>query len=133
MNDLHVPPLAAIFLHDLWSNRYQFSTFQSSTCRSAIVQYICIHYMTMSFLSFHSCRPEGQKLRTRRLSAPPGGHKPKPWPAGLWHHLPVRDPPPQVYHRGSLFGTVRGGASHYTVHPEWPDYYNSTFNSDVVH
>lgn len=72
---------------------------------------------------------QGQKLRTRATP----DKKQKPWPAGLWHHLPVRDPPPQVYNRGSLFGAVRGDASHYTVHPEWPDYQNSTFNSDVVH
>ena len=78
------------------------------------------------------CSDQGQKLRTRRLSAPPN-RKQKPWPAGIWHHLPVRDPPPQIYNRGSLFGAMRGGASHYTVHPEWPDYQNSTFNSDVVH
>lgn len=57
----------------------------------------------------------------------------KPWPKSLWHHLPVRDPPPRVYHRGSLFGKATGGASHYTIHPEWPDYQQSGFNSDAVH
>ena len=57
----------------------------------------------------------------------------KPWPAAMWHHLPVRDPPPQVYHRGALFGEARGDASHYNIHPDWPDYYNASFNSDAVH
>lgn len=77
------------------------------------------HYLSFS--------PEGEKLRTRRVSAP---QEAKPWPAGIWHHKPIRDPPPKVYHGGSLFGQVRGPASHYNVHPEWPDYYSS---SDVVH
>ena len=65
---------------------------------------------------------------------PPSG-KAKPWPAGVWHHKPIRDPPPQVYHRGALFGGVRGGASHYTIHPEWPDYYGppAQNTSDAVH
>ena len=88
---------------------------------------------TLIAVSITCSNPTGEKLRTRRLSAPPGA-RPKPWPAGLWHHLPVRDPPPRVYHRGALFGGVRGDASHYTVHPEWPDYYpNNSFSSDVVH
>lgn len=80
----------------------------------------------------------GQRLPSRQLasgSGPRGAKHPpsKPWPAGLWHHLPVRDPPPQVYHRGALFGDVRGDASHYNVHPEWPDYFNTSLNSDAVH
>ena len=54
---------------------------------------------------------------------PPPKGRGKPWPAGIWHHKPIRDPPPQVYHRAALFGGVRGGATHYTIHPEWPDYY----------
>ena len=52
----------------------------------------------------------------------------KPWPAALWHLKPVRDPPPKVYHRGSLFGLVRGDSSHYKIHPDWPDY-----QADIVH
>ena len=67
---------------------------------------------------------------------PPPKGRGKPWPAGIWHHKPIRDPPPQVYHRAALFGGVRGGATHYTIHPEWPDYYapqgpHST--TDTVH
>jgi hypothetical protein len=76
-----------------------------------------------------SSRQQASRSGSRGGQAPP----PKPWPAGLWHHLPVRDPPPQVYHRGALFGGVRGDASHYNVHPEWPDYYGTSFNSDAVH
>lgn len=68
------------------------------------------------------------KARARRLSAPPRA-KPNPIPAGVWHHKPIRDAPPQVYHRTAVFGAVRGSASHYTIHPEWPDYYPS----DTVH
>lgn len=80
--------------------------------------------------------PESEVLHSRRMiNAPPSNKPPKPWPAGVWHHKPMRDPPPQVYHRGALFGGVRGGASHYTIHPEWPDYYSpsSHSTSDVVH
>lgn len=68
--------------------------------------------------------------RSRRVSAPPGARPPQPWPAGIWHHKPVRDPPPQVYHRGSLFGAVKGDTSHFNIHPEWPDYYGP---GDAVH
>ncbi|CAI8058456.1 hypothetical protein GBAR_LOCUS31792 [Geodia barretti] len=80
----------------------------------------------------------GQRLQSRQQASRGGSRgaqapPPKPWPAGLWHHLPVRDPPPQVYHRGALFGGVRGDASHYNVHPEWPDYYGTSLGSDVVH
>lgn len=66
-------------------------------------------------------------MRTRKMSAPPG---PKPWPAGIWHHKPVRDPPPQVYHRGSLFGAVKQDPSHFNIHPDWPDYLGA---GDTVH
>lgn len=80
----------------------------------------------------------GERLPSRQLASGSGSRgvkqsPTKPWPAGLWHHLPVRDPPPQVYHRGALFGGVRGDASHYNVHPEWPDYYGTSLNSDAVH
>lgn len=77
-------------------------------------------------------RPPSRKLllpseediaRSRNMMGQPPKDKQKPWPAGVWHHKPIRDPPPQVYHRGALFGGVRGGASHFTIHPEWPDYY----------
>ena len=69
------------------------------------------------------------------MGAPPNNGKQKSWPAGVWHHKPVRDPPPQVYHRGALFGGIRGGASHFTIHPEWPDYYGppQPNTGDVVH
>lgn len=82
----------------------------------------------------------GQRLPSRQQLTSSAGSRSaakqppsKPWPAGLWHHLPVRDPPPQVYHRGALFGGVRGDASHFNVHPEWPDYYGTSLNSDAVH
>ncbi len=60
----------------------------------------------------------------------PAAQKYQPWPAGVWHQKPVRDPPPQVYHRGSLFGTVREDASHFNIHPEWQDYFGK---GDPVH
>eukprot|EP00731_Ephydatia_muelleri_P016259 Em0009g683a len=66
-------------------------------------------------------RPQSSAARSRRISAPPNQQR---YPPAIWHHQSVRDPPPQVYHRASLFGTVRGPASHYSVHPEWPDYHN---------
>ena len=87
-------------------------------------------------MAFYVSRTGGaSRQRTRQLVSGSGSRaaQHKPWPAGLWHHLPVRDPPPQVYHRGALFGAVRGDASHYNVHPEWPDYYNTSVSSDVVH
>ena len=59
-------------------------------------------------------------------------HSGAPFPASLWHYKPIRDAPPQIYHRGALFGTARGGASHYTIHPEWPDYQHTTFTADMV-
>jgi hypothetical protein len=76
--------------------------------------------------SFPSPNLDEQKLANPKLGE-------KPWPKSLWHHLPVRDPPPRVYHRGSLFGKGGGGASHYTIHPEWPDYQEPTLHADIMH
>lgn len=78
--------------------------------------------------------PPPDHISTGAPLPPTGRGKPK-YPAGVWHHKPIRDPPPQVYHRGALFGGIRGGATHYTIHPEWPDYYgpppHNTSNAHV--
>ena len=76
-------------------------------------------------------------LRSRRPSAPtpldsmrqPGTEK--QGPGVVRHQRAVRDPPPKVYPRGSIFGMpTHMKGSHYTIHPEWPDFYPS---EDFVH
>ena len=120
-----LPPPVAELRQSSYNPRYEYHACHlvlTYSSLASLVYYIRTgHYLLTSV--------EGQKLRTRRLSAPPKD-KPKPWPAGIWHHRPVRDPPPNIYRGASVFGQVRGPASHYSIHPEWPDYYN---NSDVVH
>ena len=78
---------------------------------------------------------ESQVSQSRLMMGAPSNGKKKSWPTGIWHHKPVRDHPPQVYHRGALFGGIRGGASHFTIHPEWPDYYGPQHpnTGDIVH
>ena len=90
---------------------------------------MCRHSGIVQSLILVLCEFFSTRLVDQRLDGTvvqPGSNK--PWPAALWHLKPVRDPPPKVYHRASLFGVVRGDASHFKIHPDWPDY-----QADVVH
>ena len=90
---------------------------------------VYIYTVCLSSERPQSAKSTSNRMRHRPNAPPPLGSMKHPSnqkqsPGVVWHHKAVREPPMNVYHRGSIFGVPSQEiASHYTIHPEWPDYY----------